>query len=176
MKESPFQAGSRWCGAAARAGVAFVMLLGVVVPTAVEAQETDTKRNRTRVVLRISEALDLDEDQTLRFASQYRKVDKRRHELIAERAVTEVELETAVGRDPQDEAQVRKLTDQLLAIDKELILLPDALFESVQDMLDTNQRARLALLKIKLQRKIDRERSRRQGGAKKNAKKQAPTS
>lgn len=175
MKESSFETGPRWCGAAARAAVAFVVLLGMVAPTAGDAQETETKRSRTRVVLRISEALDLDEDQTLRFASQYRKLDKRRQELIAERAVTEVELETAVGRDPQDEAQVRTLTDQLLAIDKELILLPDALFESVQDMLDTNQRARLALLKIKLQRKIDRERSRRQDGGKKNAKKNAPT-
>ena len=125
----------------------------------------DPKRSRTMVVLRISEALDLDEEQTLRLASQYRKFDKRRHDLIGQRSVTEIELETALGRNPQDEANVRKLTDQLLAIDKELVLMPDALFESLQDMLDTDQRARLALLKIKLQRKIDRERGRRDGHA-----------
>ena len=117
------------------------------------------------VVLRISEELDLDEDQTLRLASQYRKFDKRRHDLIGQRAVTEVELDTALGRSPQNEPDIRKLTDQFLAIDKELVLMPYTLFESMQDMLklNTDQRARLALLKIKLQRKIGRERSRRDG-------------
>lgn len=137
---------------------------------AAQAEERRGNRNRTAVVLRISEALDLDEDQTLRLAGQYRTFDKRRHELIGERSVTEVELETALARTPQDEANVRELTDKLLAIDKELILIPDALFDSVQGMLTTDQRGRLALLKIKLQRKIDRERGRREGRSGKKAK------
>lgn len=138
-------------------------LFGSLLVMAPDAQaQKDPKRQRTAVILRISEALDLDEDQTLKLASQYRHFDTRRHELIGQRSVTEAELETSLGRTPQDEAEIRKLTDQLLAIDKELILMPDSLFESVQDMLNVDQRARLALLKIKLQRRIDRERGRRQ--------------
>ncbi len=164
MKQSLFEAGLIPRGALV--GLALVCAIAVVTASVAPAaaQENDgSKRKRTAVVLKISEALDLDEEQTLRLASQYRRFDKRRHELIGQRSVTEVELETALGRSPQDEANIRKLTDQLLAIDKELVLMPDALFESMQDMLNTDQRARLALLKIKLQRKIDRERSRRQG-------------
>lgn len=155
---------------AKRTGVSLHFCLSLVLMTAIsisvasiaDAEQPDPRRQRTSIILRISEALDLDEDQTLKLAAKYRHFDKRRHELIGQREVTESELETALGRSPQDEPQIRKLTDQLLSIDKELILMPDALFESVQDMLDTNQRAKLALLKIKLQRKIDRERTRRQ--------------
>lgn len=148
------------------ASLAFVLVAALLmaVPALSEGgKKNDPKRSRTLIILRISEALDLDEEQTLRLASEYRRFDKRRRELIGERSVTEVELETALGRDPQNEADIRRFTDQLLKIDKELILMPDALFESLQDMLDTEQRARLALLKIKMQRKIDRERTRRQG-------------
>jgi len=146
------------------AGVLAAALIGslVVVGVAGAEGQKDPKRQRTMIILRISEALDLDEEQTLKLASQYRHFDQRRHELIGQRSVTEAELETALGKSPQEEDQVRELTDELLAIDKELILMPDSLFESVQDMLNTEQRARLALLKIKLQRKIDRERGRRQ--------------
>jgi len=136
----------------------------VVAPVAeAGAKKKEGRRGRTLIVLRIAEALDLDEDQTLRLGAEYRRFDKRRQELIGERAVTEVELETALGRESPNETDIRRFTDELLGIDKELILMPDALFESLQDMLDTEQRARLALLKIKLQRKIARERSRREG-------------
>ena len=167
MKKKPSEAGTRSWKSARQC--ALVALLGIVIlvggaQSAEGDEEQQETRSRTRIVLRISEALDLDEDQTLRFASEYRKLDKRRRELTAQRRVTEVELETAVGRAPQDEARIRELTNQLLTIDKELILLPDTLFESVQPMLDTNQRAKMALLKVKLQRKIDRERNRRKAG------------
>ena len=145
------------------------MLLVLASPAT--AEEPNSKRRRTAVILRLSEALDLDEEQTLKLAAQYRRFDTRRNELIGQRRVTESELEAALGRSEQDEAQIRKLTDQLLEIDKERVLMPDALFESMQSVLDTNQRARFALFKMKLQRKIDRERTRRQqkraGGRKK---------
>ncbi len=173
-KQSGFEAAARRGSANSLVALACVIVVGLASVLPAGAQDNaDPKRRRTMVVLRISEALDLDEDQTLRLASQYRKFDKRRHDLIGQRSVTEVELETALGRDPQDEADLRKLTDQLLAIDKELILMPDTLFETMQEVLNTDQRARLALLKIKLQRKIDRERGRRHdpaGGAKAKAK------
>lgn len=121
----------------------------------------DPKRTRTLVVLRIADALDLNEEQTLRLGSEYRRFDKRRHELVADRLKTEEKLEQALERKPLDNADLEQLTNRLLTIDKELILMPDALFDSVQDMLSTEQKARLALLKIKLQRRIDRERNRR---------------
>ena len=121
------------------------------------------QRSRTLVVLRIADALDLDEDQTLRLGSEYRRFDKRRQELIGDRLVTEAQLERALEQNPLEDAQLASLTSKLLAIDKELVLMPDSLFDSVEGMLTTEQKARFALLKIKLQRKIDRERNRRKG-------------
>lgn len=126
--------------------------------------ENEGRRTRMVVVLRIAEELDLDEAETIRLATEYRKFDAHRRELLGDKSVAEVELEAALGRHPPDQEELSRLTAELLRIDRELALLPDALFEAIQTMLDTEQKARLALLKAKLQKKLDGERRRRGGG------------
>lgn len=142
------------------------LALGALVARSAEPGEAghgdEGRRTRMVVVLRIAEELDLDEEETIHLASEYRKFDARRRELLGEKSVTEVELEAALARQPANQGELARLTDDLLRIDRELALMPDKLFQSLQSRLDTEQKARLALLKAKLQKKIDRERRRRE--------------
>ena len=161
---------SRRFGPARWLGLTLVGILGLATVCDAQSEarserKKDPQRARTLVVLRISEALDLDEEQTLRLGSEYRRFDKGRRELLQQRAGIEVELEEALADPEPDPRRLTESTQRLLAVDRELVLMPDTFFESVQGMLDVEQRARLALLKIKLQRRIDRERGKRGGHA-----------
>lgn len=123
------------------------------------------RRGRLLLVLRLSEALHLDEAQTIRVASIFRGVQEKRQKLFEERAQTASRIETELGKQPPDEATLATLTAQAQEIDRKLALLPGQAFDEVGKDLSVEQRARLVVLKQRLRTQVTREQARRFGGA-----------
>jgi len=123
------------------------------------------RRGRLLLVLRLSEALHLDDAQTIRVATIFRGVQEKRQKLFEERTQTASRIETELGKQPIDEAALTTLTAQAQEIDRKLALLPGQAFDEVGKDLSVEQRARLVVLKQRLRAQVTREQARRFGGA-----------
>jgi hypothetical protein len=115
------------------------------------------------LVLRIAEALQLSDEQTVKLAAEFRRVAAQRRTMLAEKTALEAKLEAQLARKPVDEATVSSLTEQLVALERNLVLLPDELWKSIQPLLTVEQRARLVLLRGKMKKQVDGARQRRRG-------------
>jgi Spy/CpxP family protein refolding chaperone len=116
---------------------------------------------RMFLVLRIADALHLNDEQTIKVASSFRSIDEKRQKLRSDKDAVESQLDAELARKPIDEAKVSSLTQQALAIDRQLLLLPEEMYNSIQGMLTVEQRARLLLLRSHLLEQVQRERERR---------------
>jgi hypothetical protein len=123
------------------------------------------RKGRLLLVLRLSEALHLDDAQTIRVASIFRGVQEKRQKLFEERKQTASRIEAELGKQPPDEATLTTLTAQAQEIDRKLALLPGQAFDEVGKDLSVEQRARLVVLKQRLRAQVTREQERRLGGA-----------
>lgn len=115
------------------------------------------------VVLRIAEALQLSDAQTIKLAGEFRRVAQRRRTLLAEKAALNAKLEAVLAQRPLDEGELTRVTEQAVALERELVLLPESLWKAIQPELTPEQRARLILLRGKLKQQVDDERQRRRG-------------
>lgn len=113
------------------------------------------------VVLRIAELLHLSDEQTIKVASEFRRVAQRRRELVAQKASLVTKLEGLLAQKPLDDAALTSATEQLIAVEHELGLLPEGLWKSIQPVLTPEQSARLILLRGKMRQQIEGERQRR---------------
>jgi hypothetical protein len=113
------------------------------------------------VVLRIAEALHLSDEQTVKLAGEFRRVAQQRRALLAQKAALAAKLEAQLAQKPADDGALTTLTDQLAALEREIMLLPEGLWKSIQPVLTPEQRARLILLRGKMKQQIEGERSRR---------------
>ena len=84
------------------------------------------------VVLRIAELLHLSDEQTIKVASEFRRVAQRRRELVAQKASLVTKLEGLLAQKPLDDAALTSATEQLIAVEHELGLLPEGLWKSIQ--------------------------------------------
>jgi len=113
------------------------------------------------VVLRIAETLQLNDEQTVKLAGEFRRVAQQRRGLLAQKAALATKLEGQLARKPADDGALTTLTDQIVALEREIMLLPEGLWQSIQPVLTPEQRARLILLRGKMKQEIDGERNRR---------------
>jgi hypothetical protein len=113
------------------------------------------------LVLRIADALHLNDEQTIKVASSFRNIEEKRQKLRGDKEAVESQLDAELAKKPIDEAKVSSLTQQALAIDRQLLLLPEEMYSSIQGMLTVEQRARLLLLRSRMQEQVQRERERR---------------
>ncbi len=127
------------------------------------------------LVLRIAEALHLDDEQTVKLAGQLRAVEAKRAELIDEKGRLEASLERELDQKPSDKARLEALTKQIADLERRLVLLPEEAFDSLQPMLDVEQRARLVLLRSRLKQQVLGERERRAAGGRGLPPDDAPT-
>jgi Spy/CpxP family protein refolding chaperone len=133
------------------------------------ARESGGGRGPMLVVLRIAEKLHLSDEQTIKVASEFRRIAQQRRELVAKRAALATKLEAQLAQEPRDDAGLTALTDQMVALEQQLVLLPEQLWKGVQPVLNPEQRARLILLRGKMKQQLDGVQRRRGGAAAGNA-------
>ena len=115
------------------------------------------------VVLRIAEELHLSDEQTIKVAGEFRRVAQQRRELVAKKNALAGQLEAQLARTPRDDKALDALTDQMVAVEQQLLQLPEQLWKGVQPVLTAEQRARLVLLRGKMKQQLEGARRRRFG-------------
>jgi hypothetical protein len=118
-------------------------------------------RGRMVAVLRIAEKLGLDDAETIRMAGVFSKAEAERRALAGRRKALTVELETQLALPAPDPARLGTLTVELTSVQRALALSSDTLFTQLGRTLDVEQRAKLAILKDRLQRQVAREQAHR---------------
>jgi len=122
-------------------------------------------RARTYLVLRIADALKLNEQEALKVGEIVRQADEHRQALVQERRALEDKLREALAKQPPDTAALTKLVSQGNEIDQKLALVPEQSFRELQKILTVEQQAKLMLFRRELQREIRRTlQNRRAGG------------
>ena len=115
------------------------------------------------VVLRIAEELHLSDEQTIKVAAEFRRVAQQRRELVGKKNALAAKLEAQLAQQPRDDKALDALTDQVVAVEQQLLQLPEQLWKGVQPVLTAEQRARLILLRGKMKQQLEGARRRRFG-------------
>jgi hypothetical protein len=114
------------------------------------------ERARTFLVLRIVEALNLNEQDALKVSSTIRQSDERRQQLIQQRQALEERLRAALAKKPADAADLAKLVGEGNDLDQKIALVPEESFRELQKVLTVEQQAKLLLFRRELQGEIRR--------------------
>ena len=136
-------------------------------PTAVPRPDTPPRRYRARtfLVLRIVDALNLNDQDALKVSTIVRQSDERRQQLVKQRQGLEDQLRTALAKKPTDPAELGKLVSDGTDIDQKIALIPEDTFHEMQKVLTVEQQAKLILFRRELQGEIRRAmQGRRSGG------------
>ncbi len=113
-------------------------------------------RARMFLVLRIADALKLNEQEALKVSEVVRRSDDHRRELAQQRQEIEDKLREALAKQPPESAQLTALINQCNDVDQKLALVPEESFRDLQKVLSTEQQARLMLFRRELQGEIRR--------------------
>ncbi len=113
-------------------------------------------RARMFLVLRIADALKLNEQEALKVSNVIRQSDEHRAGLIQERQTLEQKLRQALAKQPPDQAELTDLINQGNAIDQKLAMVPEESFHELQKILTVEQQAKLMLFRRELQGEIRR--------------------
>lgn len=143
------------------AGLAVVPLQSAA-QTAPDAPWRD--RARTFLVLRIADALKLNEEESLKVSQVIRQSDERRQGLAQERRALEQKLREALAKQPPDTGALTKLIADGNEIDQKLAMVPEHSFRELQKILTVEQQAKLMLFRRELQTEIRRALQNRRGG------------
>ena len=136
-------------------------------PTAGPHPEGPPRRERARtfLVLRIVDALNLNDQDALKVSNIVRQSDERRQQLVKQRQGLEDQLRAALAKKPVDPADLSKLIGEGNALDQQIALLPEDTFHEMQKILTVEQQAKLILFRRELQGEIRRAiQGRRAGG------------
>jgi len=139
----------------------------VVLPRLAAAQPQDNQareRARTFLVLRITDALKLNDEDALKVSKVIRESDERRQQLMKQRQGLEDQLRAALAKPPPDTAALSKLITAGNDIDQRLALVAEDSFHELQKVLTVEQQAKLMLFRRDLQQEIRRALQGRRGG------------
>ena len=127
-------------------------------PTAAPHPNTPPRRERARtfLVLRIVDALNLNDQDALKVSNIVRQSDERRQQLMTQRQTLEDQLRTALAKKPTDPAQLGKLVSDGNDLDQKIALTPEDTFHEMQKVLTVEQQAKLILFRRELQGEIRR--------------------
>ena len=136
-------------------------------PTAAPRPEGPPRRERARtfLVLRIVDALNLNDQDALKVSTIVRQSDERREQLVKQRQDLEAQLRTALAKKPVDPADLSKLVSAGNDIDQKIALVPEDTFHEMQKVLTVEQQAKLILFRRELQGEIRRAIQGRRTGA-----------
>ena len=149
--------------------LAVAMLAGTAhaQPATTGTPETPRReRARTFLVLRIVDALNLNDQDALKVSAIVRQSDEHRQQLVKQRQTLEDQLRTALAKQPADPMELGKLIGAGNDIDQKIALIPEDTFRELQKVLTVEQQAKLMLFRRELQGEIRRAvQGRRFGGA-----------
>ncbi|MFI5366533.1 MAG: Spy/CpxP family protein refolding chaperone [Candidatus Binatia bacterium] len=114
------------------------------------------ERARISLVLRIADALKLDEAEALKVGGVIRQSDEHRSKLMEERQALEEKLREALDKQPPDASQLNSLITQGNEIDQKLALVPEDSVHELQKILTSEQQAKLMLFRHELQGEMRR--------------------
>lgn len=147
---------------------AFVCLTALLALPAFAQQPTPhsgTHRDRARtfLVVRIADALKLNDQDALKVAAVVRASDERRQDLRRQREALEAKLRTALKK--PGSADLTQLISEGNDLDQKLALVPEDTFRELQKILTVEQQAKLLLLRRDLQAEVQRAMYRRLGAS-----------
>ena len=116
---------------------------------------------RTFLVVRIADALKLNDQDALKVAAVVRASDERRQDLRRQREALEAKLRTALKK--PETADLTQLISEANDLDEKLAMAPENTFRELQKILTVEQQAKLLLLRRDLQGEVQRAMSRRLG-------------
>jgi Spy/CpxP family protein refolding chaperone len=129
--------------------------LGADASTApAQARPDDLEHARTFLVLRLTDELDLTDEQVLKVNHALKGIVDRQHALRTRRKDVEAKVTALLGKTPVDAAALEPLVKDCLAIDHELALLPEETTNELIGLLTVEQRARFVLIRPQLQREV----------------------
>ena len=134
---------------------------------------THREQARTFLVVRIADALKLNDQDALKVAAVVRASDERRQDLRRQREALEAKLRTALKK-PESAADLPQLIGEGNDLDQELALVPENTFRELQKILTVKQQAKLLLLRRDLQDEVQRAMSRRLGAGRHAASARTP--
>ena len=114
------------------------------------------ERARTFLVLRIVDALNLNDQDALKVSTIVRQSDEHRQQLVKQRQALEDQLRTALAKKPADPTELSKLVSEGNDIDQKIALVPEDTFRELQKVLTVEQQAKLMLFRRELQGEIRR--------------------
>lgn len=112
------------------------------------------ERARTFLVLRIVDALNLNDQDALKVSAVVRQSDDHRQQLVKQRQALEDQLRTALAKKPSDPTELGKLISDGNDIDQKIALVPEDTFRELQKVLTVEQQAKLMLFRRELQGEI----------------------
>jgi hypothetical protein len=134
------------------------------------------ERARTFLVLRIVDALNLNDQEALKVSTIVRQSDEQRQQLVKQRQGLEDQLRTALAKKPPDPAELGKLVSEGNDIDQKIALIPEDTFRELQKVLTVEQQAKLMLFRRELQGEIRRAvQGRRASGGRRGKQGSGPT-
>ncbi len=152
-----------------RIKLAMVLAGLTLVPLRVVAQPASNTpwRDRARafLVLRIADALRLNEQEAIKVSQVIRQSDEHRQALAQERRTLEQKLRETLAKQPPDTAALTKLISEGNEIDQKLAMVPEQSFRELQKILTVEQQANLMLFRRELQGEIRRALQNRRGVA-----------
>jgi len=125
---------------------------------------THRERARTFLVVRIADALKLNDQDAVKVSSIVRASDERRQGLQQQRRALEEKLRTALKK-PDAGAELSQLISEGNDLDQKLALVPEETFHELQKILSVEQQAKLFLLRHELQGEVQRAIHRRLGSS-----------
>jgi Spy/CpxP family protein refolding chaperone len=133
------------------------------------------ERARTFLVLRLVDALNLNDQEALKVGSIVRQSDERRQQLMKQRQTLADQLRAALANKPPDPAALGKLVSDGNDLDQKLALIPEDTFHEMQKVLTVEQQAKLILFRRELQGEIRRAiQGRRFGGGRRSRQANGP--
>lgn len=134
--------------------LALLALAAAPAASAEPADEALRDRARTFLVLRLTEALDLADEEALAVSRVLRDSEDRRASLEAERREVEKKIRAALGAGETDEGRLGQLVDRAAKLDEEMALVPARSFRELRSLLTVEQQAKLALARPKIHEEI----------------------
>jgi hypothetical protein len=126
--------------------------------------EEQREHARSLLVMRIADALKLNDQEALKVGAVIRRSDEHRQQLLKQREDLETRLRAALDKTPPDPADLSQLIAAGNGIDQQLALIPEDTFRELQKSLDVEQQARLLLFRRQLQGEVRRAMQRQLGG------------
>lgn len=125
-------------------------------PATGTAEAPRRERARTFLVLRIVDALNLNDQDALKVSAIVRQADEHRQQLVKQRQAVEDQLRTALVKKTPDSTALGKLVSEGNDIDQKIALVPEDTFRDLQKVLTVEQQATLMLFRRELQGEIRR--------------------